>query len=97
MRTFEAASRHLSFTRAVDELHVTQAAVSHQIKALEEWLGVTLFRRQTRDVLLTDAGQAYLPALTGALDAIDRANRDLLRRGQAGIMTICALASFAAK
>ena len=80
VRTFEAAARHLSFTRAADELHVTQAAVSHQIKALEEWLGVTLFRRQTRGVLLTDAGQAYLPALTGALDAIDRATRDLLRR-----------------
>ena len=56
VRTFEAAARHLSFTRAADELHVTQAAVSHQIKALEEWLGVTLFRRQTRGVLLTDAG-----------------------------------------
>ena len=97
VRTFEAAARHLSFTRAADELHVTQAAVSHQIKALEEWLGVTLFRRQTRGVLLTDAGQAYLPALTGALDAIDRATRDLLRSGQAGILTISALASFAAK
>ena len=97
VRTFEAAARHLSFTRAADELHVTQAAVSHQIKALEEWLGVTLFRRQTRGVLLTDAGQAYLPALTGALDAIDRATRDLLRRDQAGMLTISALASFAAK
>ena len=97
VRTFEAAARHLSFTRAADELHVTQAAVSHQIKALEEWLGVTLFRRQTRGVLLTDAGQVYLPALTGALDAIDRATRDLLRRDQAGILTISALASFAAK
>ena len=97
MRTFEAAASHLSFTRAADELHVTQAAVSHQIKALEEWLGVTLFRRQTRGVLLTDAGQAYMPALTGALNAIDRATRDLLRRDQAGILTISALASFAAK
>ena len=97
VRTFEAAARHLSFTRAADELHVTQAAVSHQIKALEEWLGVTLFRRQTRGVLLTDAGRAYLPALTDALDAIDRATRDLLRRDQAGILTISSLGSFAAK
>ena len=97
VRTFKAAARHLNFTRAADELHVTQAAVSHQIKALEEWLGVTLFRRQTRGVWLTDAGQAYLPALTGALDAIDRATRDLFRRDQAGIRTISTLASFAAK
>ena len=97
VRPFEAAARHLSLSRAADEQHVTQATVSHQIKALEEWLGVTLFWRQTRGVLLTDAGQAYLPALTGALDAIDRATRDLLRRDRAGILTISALASFAAK
>ena len=57
---------------------------------------MTFFRRQTRGVLLTDAGQAYLPALTGALDAIDRATRDLLRRDQAGILTISALSSFTA-
>lgn len=43
LKAFEAAGRHLSFTRAADELFVTQAAVSHQIKALEEWLGVSLF------------------------------------------------------
>ena len=76
---------------------ISPRAVSHQIKALEEWLGVTLFRRQTRGVLLTDAGRAYLPALTDALDAIDRATRDLLRRDQAGILTISSLGSFAAK
>ena len=97
MRTSEAAARHLSITRATDELHVIQAAGSHQIKALEEWLGVTLFRRQTRGVLLTDTGLAYLPALTAALDVIDRATCNLLRRDQAGILTISALASFAAK
>jgi len=45
MPVFEAAARHLSFTRAAEEMHVTQAAISHQIKALEEWLGVSLFRR----------------------------------------------------
>ena len=97
VRTSEAAARHLSITRATDELHVIQAAASHQIKALEEWLGVTLFRRQTRGVLLTDTGLAYLPALTAALDVIDRATCNLLRRDQAGILTISALASFAAK
>ena len=79
MRTSEAAARHLSITRATDELHVIQAAGSHQIKALEEWLGVTLFRLRTRGVLMTEAGPAYLQVLTGVLDAIDRTTRDLLR------------------
>ena len=60
---FEAAARHLSFTRAADSLHVTQAAVSHQIKALEEWLGVPLFHRVGRGkgLALTEAGRNYLP------------------------------------
>ena len=57
VRAFEAAARHLSFTRAALELHVTQAAVSHQIKALEEHLGFRLFRRTPRALLLTDEGQ----------------------------------------
>ena len=63
LRTFEAAARHLSFTRAADELHVTQAAVSHQIRALEEHLGVRLFRRLNRRLLLTDEGQLLMPAV----------------------------------
>ncbi len=54
LRAFEAAGRHLSFTKAVDELYVTPAAISHPVKALEDYLGVQLFRR-----LLTDAGQCY--------------------------------------
>ena len=59
LRVFEAAARHLSFTRAADELCVTQAAVSHQIKALEEWLGVPLFIRLNRAIKLTEAGQKF--------------------------------------
>ena len=59
VRYFEAAARHLSFTKAAQELHVTHSAVSHQIKALEEWLGVPLFRRLNRSLMLTEAGQAY--------------------------------------
>ena len=54
LRAFEAAARHLSFTRASRELNVTQAAISHQVKALEERLGVPLFRRLNRRLLLTD-------------------------------------------
>lgn len=71
LRAFEAAARHLSFTRAAEELFVTQAAISHQVKGLEEWLGLDLFRRRNRSLLLTDPGQTYLPVLRDALDAID--------------------------
>src|SRR3546814_18249433 len=63
VRAFEAAARHLSFNKAADELSVTPAAISQQVRALEEWLGVRLFWRQPRGVLLTDAGQLYWPAL----------------------------------
>lgn len=59
LRVFEAAARHLSFTRAAEELFVTQAAVSHQIKALEEFLSLKLFRRRNRSLLLTEEGQSY--------------------------------------
>lgn len=77
IRAFEAAARHLSFKEAADELHVTHAAVSHQIKALEETLGQKLFVRLTRQVRLTEAGQSYLPHLTEALDKIARATSDV--------------------
>ena len=56
MPVFEAAARHLSFTLAAEELHVTQAAISHQIKGLEDWLGVELFHRFNRRLSLTEAG-----------------------------------------
>lgn len=69
---FEAAARHLSFTWAADALHVTQAAVSHQIKALEEWLGVPLFHRMGRGqgLVLTESGRHYLPRIRAAFDII---------------------------
>jgi DNA-binding transcriptional LysR family regulator len=69
LRAFEAAARHLSFTRAAEELNVTQAAVSHQVKALEERIGVKLFRRLTRGLLLTEDGHALLPDLREAFDS----------------------------
>jgi len=77
VRAFEAAARHLSFKRAAEELHVTQSAVSHQIKALEDFLGVALFRRGTRGVALTAAGRSYLPALGEALDKMASATERL--------------------
>ncbi|MEE8188517.1 MAG: transcriptional regulator GcvA [Kiloniellales bacterium] len=82
LRAFEAGARHLSFTKAAEELFVTQAAVSHQVKALEEDLGVSLFRRMTRKLALTEEGRALLPVAGEALDAIAEAAEAL--RGQGG-------------
>src|SRR5882762_1842927 len=73
LRSFEAAARHLSFTRAADELGVTPGAVSQQVKSLEGALGITLFRRLPRSLILTSEGEAYLPSITSAFDLISRA------------------------
>jgi len=97
LRAFEAAARHLSFTRAAAELHVTQAAVSHQVKALEDWLGLKLFRRQNRNVFLTEAGQAYLPAVREAFDGLSEATRRLRQRGGQAKLVVSVTLSFAAK
>ena len=96
LRAFEAAARHLSFTRAAEELNVTQAAISHQVKALEARLGIQLFRRQNRRLFLTDEGQAYFPALRDALDQIDAATARLQARDRAGALTVSCMPSFAA-
>ncbi|MBB6252842.1 LysR family transcriptional regulator [Nitrospirillum iridis] len=72
LRAFESASRHLSLTRAAEELHVTQSAVSHQVRALEEQLGVSLFRRSTKGLILTDEGQALAPTIVSAFATMDR-------------------------
>jgi LysR family transcriptional regulator, glycine cleavage system transcriptional activator len=97
LRAFEAAARHLSFTRAAAELHVTQAAVSHQVKALEDWLGLKLFRRQNRNVFLTEAGQAYLPAVREAFDGLAEATRRLRQRDGQAKLVVSVTLSFAAK
>ncbi len=97
LRAFEAAARHLSFTKAAEELYVTQAAVSHQVKALEETLGIQLFRRFNRRLMLTDAGQAYLPALTESLDQIEAATRRLRAEDEAGPLKVTVANSVAAK
>lgn len=97
LRAFEAAGRHLSFTRAAEELAVTQAAVSHQVKALEDWLGLKLFRRQNRNVYLTETGQQYLTTVREALESLTEATQRLLRREASGAVTVSVLPSFAAK
>ena len=97
LRAFEAAARHLSFSEAAEELHVTPAAISHQIKALEEHLGMKLFRRLNRAVLLTDAGQACLPGLSEAFDRMAAALERLRVQGCGGPLTVSVAPSFAAK
>jgi LysR family glycine cleavage system transcriptional activator len=97
LRAFEAAARHLSFTRAAGELHVTQTAISHQIRALEELLGVRLFRRLPRGLLLTEEGQTYLPAVRDAFDRIDAATEQLAAVSASGTLTVSVVPSFGAK
>ncbi len=97
LRAFEAAARHLSFTRAAEELNVTQAAISHQVKALESRLGLKLFRRRGRNLVLSHAGQLYALELSQAFDVMDRATRQLTRHDRAGVLTVSMLPSFAAK
>ena len=77
LKAFEAAARHLSFTKAADELFVTQAAVSHQIKALEEFLSMKLFIRRNRTLLLTEEGQAYFLELKDIFKKDIRSDEDL--------------------
>lgn len=96
LRTFEAAARHLSFTKAADELFVTQAAVSHQIKGLEEQLGVQLFRRLNRRLLLTDEGQLLLPDVRAAFELLLGGVRKV-REQHGGALAISATPSFGAK
>jgi LysR family glycine cleavage system transcriptional activator len=82
MRAFEAAARLGSLTRAALELNVTHAAISHQIRALETEVGMPLFLRQARGVLLTAQGERYLPALSRAFDLLDSASSELRERAR---------------
>lgn len=97
LRAFEAAARHLSFTKAAEELHVTPAAVSQQIKLLEEHCGTKLFRRLTRALMLTDAGQAALPPLREGFDKLAEAVDRLRSHDRGGILTVSVPPSFGAK
>ncbi|CAM3760038.1 transcriptional regulator GcvA [Bordetella tumulicola] len=96
LRAFEAAARHLSFTRAAAELCVTQAAISHQIRQLEDWLGTKLFERRGHALTLTAKGQAYLPELAEALDRISAATLRLMKHDDRPLR-ITVLPSFASR
>lgn len=97
LRSFEAAGRHLSFTKAAAELAVTQAAVSHQVKALEEYLGVSLFIRLPRKLALTRAGETLLPVISGSLDEISHTVGAIKKEPGAAILSVRLAPSFAAK
>ena len=97
IRAFEAAARSESFTRAAEELNVTQGAVSHQVKALEDTLGLKLFQRERQRVILTDAGRDYLSVVRDALDQIAVGTERLLRRQESGALTVSTSPDFAAK
>jgi LysR family glycine cleavage system transcriptional activator len=97
LRAFEAAARHLSFTRAAAELNVTQTAISHQIRRLEEQLGRRLFVRRSRALALTREAEGYLPAIRTAFDDLRRATERLQRPDRDGQLTVSTTASLAAK
>lgn len=94
LKAFEASARHLSFTRAARELCVTQAAISHQVKSLEDRLGVALFRRSNRGLMLTDEGLALAPTLFEAFGSIDRLFEQFESGGQQEILTVSAVGTF---
>ncbi len=99
LRLFEAAGRHLSFKQAAEELAVTPSAVSHGIKVLEDWLGVPLFDRTQRTLVLTDAGRAYLPQVQDALDLLVAASDAVQRQqhGDGAALSISVAPSFGAR
>lgn len=97
LRAFEAAARHMSFAKAADELFVTPAALSYQIKSLEAELGQPLFRRLNRAVELTEAGRALAPGASDAFEKLTKTWRDVRRMQDSGVLTVTAGPAFTAK
>jgi LysR family transcriptional regulator, glycine cleavage system transcriptional activator len=97
LKAFEAAARHVSFTRAAEELCVTQGAVSHQVKALEAELGIKLFNRERQRLIITEAGRDYLSVVRDALDRIAMGTERLVQRQSSGMLTVSTSPDFAAK
>src|SRR3984957_13187869 len=97
LRAFEAAARLMSFTHAAAELNVTQTAISHQIRRLEDQLGTRLFIRRNRALALTREAEEYLPSVRAAFEDLRRATARLLRTGHEGRLTVSTTASLATK
>ena len=97
LRAFEAIASHLSFARAAEELHVTPAALSHQIRALESQLGLELFHRRARAIELTDAGRLIYPGLHAGFDSVRNAFGQLERRREGNVLVISATPGLVAK
>lgn len=95
IRAFAVAARHMSFKPAAEELRVTPSAVSHAIAALERALGVKLFHRRVRQLLLTDAGKSYFDRLAPAFDEIASATHEISARQRADILTVASAPAFA--
>jgi LysR family glycine cleavage system transcriptional activator len=97
LKAFEAAARSESFTRAAQELNVTQGAVSHQVKALEATLGIKLFNRERQRLVMTEAGRDYLAVARDAFDQIAVGTERLMQRQSSGVLTVSTSPDFAAK
>ncbi len=97
LRAFEAAARLMSFTKAAEELHVTPAAISHQIHALEQDFGVRLFQRLSRSIALTPSARILLPGLSAGFAEVQAAVGRLRAHNDTGTLTVTASPSFAAK
>jgi LysR family transcriptional regulator, glycine cleavage system transcriptional activator len=97
LKAFEAAARHESFTKAADELSVTQGAVSHQVKALEVELGLKLFNRERQRLVITDAGRGYLEVVRDAFDRLAVGTERLRQVQKSGALTVTTSPNFAAK
>ena len=97
LRAFEAAARHLSFKRAGEELHVTPTAISHQVRLLEDTLGIRLFERRARQVVMTAEAQSLFPVLRDGFDAFARALDAIASRAARTSVTVTATTAFTAK
>ncbi len=97
LRAFEAAARHQNFSRAAEEIHVTHGAISHQVRALEQELGVALFARHGKRLTITPAGERFAATLRKSLLEIVRATEEMKSSGQQKRLTITTLPSFASR
>ncbi len=97
IQAFEAAARLGSFIQASQELHLTPSAISHRIRSLEEWLGVSLFHRMQRTVVLTDAGRRFADETGMALGRLESAAQDIARASKSDLITVHVVPSLAAQ